>query len=258
MKEEEKYRDFIDLEDTSEDGLVGLFVKRSFIMFLKSPMKEANQISITHFAADGIEIYNPDAKPSSYDDRLKVLGLLDKNDPGESITINTASVHFPFDYESEFAEYELAILNPSEITDPFLLKRVEAYLKVCRGVLKQKEAEKNKDITLLKLTDLKNRELAAYFFYNRIDVTRKNIRRILKEHGIDREIKKPEDIVENIHLWDKWSGDSTWWRYGKNASKNQRQHLNENYLRVKRFLTGPALARLKADYEVFLSYSPKK
>lgn len=271
MTEEEKYRDFIDLSDTSEKGLYGLFAKRSLIRYMKSQLKDANQISITHFAADGVEINNPDATSSSYDDRLKVLNLLDKHEPDKPIIVDhssggpfpasqskgSAAVQFPFHVELEFAKEELRYLNIGEIEDPFLAKRVEAYLRVCRDVIRQNNAKNKKDTEALKLSDLNNRELAAYFFYNRIDITRSNIERIIKEHGIDREIKKPTDIVENLHQWEKWS-DNTRWRYGKNASKSQRQHLNNNYQRVRRFLTGPALAFLIADYETFCSCSPKK
>lgn len=118
------------LTDTSEKSLYHLFVQRFTSIYLKSPL--ADDIVISYSLINGEEVINDENKPSSYNERKRILDLLDGNHPNE-----TAAFNLPLDAEIESARHELVTLNPNEISDPYLRKRVGAYLQICRQIIKK-------------------------------------------------------------------------------------------------------------------------
>jgi hypothetical protein len=116
----DKYKDFQDLKDTSEQTLKNLFVKRNYSDRIDNPL------------ADDIIIETAD-KVSTYEERM---GVKKKN--------AVIAFQFPVTTDFEMAKIELLYLKPSEIGNYYIRKRVEAYMKICKGIVKEEKKNPKK------------------------------------------------------------------------------------------------------------------
>lgn len=109
----DKYKDFYELNDMSEQSLRNLFVDRQHLTRFNSKY------------ADDIYIDN-EKKISTYEERMNAQKEKE------------CFVHiYKEDYDDiAFAEKELKMLNPLDVDDHYISKRIEAYLQLCKEVSK--------------------------------------------------------------------------------------------------------------------------
>jgi hypothetical protein len=119
----EKYKDFQELpNDYNEGDLSNLFVKRNYLKRIEHP--KADDIIIGSAGINGKEIYsNLNMDVSTLKERMSF-------EKGTSV-----AYLLPETTDIDSAKFEISFLNPSEIEDYYLRKRVEAYLKICKEIL---------------------------------------------------------------------------------------------------------------------------
>lgn len=127
-----KYKDFQDLKDTNQQSLVDLFNKRNYGRYIDNPDADDIIISDVSYVSEwqgDVPIikmidFNPDKRPSTIEERMEI------RNKGYS-----AAYSFSKTSEIETAKFELSFLNPSEIEDRYLRKRVEAYRTMCQKIV---------------------------------------------------------------------------------------------------------------------------
>ncbi|HUX55996.1 MAG TPA: hypothetical protein VMV77_03415 [Bacteroidales bacterium] len=140
MKTEDKYKDFRDLPDNyDEQTLIELFIKRNYVR-QGFDNRDANDIiiskDITEGKIDGKFIYNPDKKISFRASTHKERMIYWKE-------LLTGGLQFPENFEIEQANFELSFLNLSEVPNRYLRKKVEAYLELCKKIIKENRPGKD-------------------------------------------------------------------------------------------------------------------
>jgi hypothetical protein len=144
----DKYKDFQDLKDTDEMTLKELFCERTYSKYINDPLADDIIIiddirdAFTKIAGKPNTAKKTYTKVSSYQERMK---LKKKQAVG--------AFQFPETTDIDSAKFELSFLKPSEIEHRYLRKRVEAYLKLCRRIIKEEENNPKKG----KVSDIRAR-----------------------------------------------------------------------------------------------------
>lgn len=128
----DKYKDFRDLEDTKEETLKNLFLHRTYEKYIDDPLADDIIVTDVSYISEWIHDRplvkfvdpNHERKPSTYEERMEIKS---KN--------YSAGYTFGEINEFEVAKFELDFLNPLEIENRYLRKRVEAYRDLCQQIV---------------------------------------------------------------------------------------------------------------------------
>lgn len=139
----DKYKDFKELADKSEQSLRTLFCMRCYEPRINSP--HADDIILYENMEDAFERL-PDNYVRGKKGGTKILTPEEIAELKKSKA--SVALQFPEGIEEEFAAWELRYLNPLEVEDYYIRKRVESYLNLCREIIKENKEKKTKGISV--------------------------------------------------------------------------------------------------------------
>jgi hypothetical protein len=188
--------------------------------------------------------------------------MVDQSDDKVSFINNFLDYHYS-QYVGEFDQFATCIRSVQENVKKFLkgktpppaLEYWEPLFTLYTPIIDKwitRTATRPRKPREVTLNDLFNRELAAYFYYMGEEPTSRNIAELLEKYHIDKERKKPTDIVEEYGLW-----ESAINRRAQDSKPKARASIKKLYDRVGKLLTGEPLQTLKSDYQIFIEAGKK-